>query len=236
MTSIVLGHFNGETTHSWHDGKHPRSYEYSWKLDASRFATPSVNRNEAEVKYPLQAYIEGYPIALHGRNGRDADGNPIKSFGIHGKFDRQGYNWIDVFPVQGEGDDATPFEIPIPGRVRQLDLWVWGSNLNYYMEAYLRDSNGIVHVVRLGDLNFIGWKNIYANVPTNIRQARRIVPNHARLSFVKFRIWTKPSEKVDDFYIYLTQFKIQTDTFETLFDGDELADPDDIQRLWANNQ
>jgi hypothetical protein len=29
--------------------------------------------------------------------------------------------------------------------------------------------------------------------------------------------------------------KVLTDTFETLFDGDDLADPDKVQELWAQN-
>ena len=71
-------------------------------------------------------------------------------------------------------------------------------------------------------------------IPTSIAQSKRIQPRLASLSFVKFRIWTTPLERVDNFYIYLNHFKILTDTFESLFDGDELADPDRVQELWAS--
>jgi hypothetical protein len=53
------------------------------------------------------------------------------------------------------------------------------------------------------------------------------------MSFVKFRIWTTPLERVDNFYIYFNHIKILTDTFETLYDGDELGDPDRVQEFWA---
>jgi hypothetical protein len=53
------------------------------------------------------------------------------------------------------------------------------------------------------------------------------------MHFVKFRVWTQPRERVDNFYFYFKQFKILTDIFESLFDGDELADPDLIPQLWA---
>jgi hypothetical protein len=33
--------------------------------------------------------------------------------------------------------------------------------------------------------------------------------------------------------VYLKQLKVLTDTFETMFDGEELADPDMIPEFWA---
>jgi hypothetical protein len=231
LTSIILESFDGETNHEYNVGKRVRQYDFSWTLAASKFASTSKDQDGNEEQYPKSAYVEAWPIALFGYN-RNQD--PIKSFGINGRFDRQGYNWIDIYPVQGEGDDAEPFEIPMPGRVRGLDLWVWGSNLNYTLEAYVRDLNGIVHILNFGSLAYPGWKNLHADMPSNILQAKRILPNLAQLSFVKFRIWTTPREQVGNFYVYLKQFKILTDTFESLFDGDDLADPDHVPQLWAN--
>ncbi|MDR1859106.1 MAG: flagellar filament outer layer protein FlaA [Treponema sp.] len=229
LTSIVLESFNGETTHEWHDGRHPRSFEYSWELRASKFTTTTKDEDGNEVTYPVSTYVEAWPIALYGYN---RDGVDIKSFGINGRFDRQGYNWIDVVPVNSDGE---AFEIPMPGRVRYMDLWVWGANLDYYIEVYVRDYQGIVHMVRLGSIAYPGWRNLRAHIPGTVRQAKRILPSHAQLHFVKFRIWTQPMERVNNFYVYFKQFKILTDTFETLFDGDELADPDLIPQFWASN-
>jgi hypothetical protein len=87
----------------------------------------------------------------------------------------------------------------------------------------------------MGNIGHTGWKNLRARIPTNIIQSKRVLPHRAGLSFVKFRIWTQPTEKVNDFYIYLDQFKVLTDMFESLFDGDELSDPDRVQELWAGN-
>jgi hypothetical protein len=211
--SVVLETFDGTS-------------DYVWKTDASKFATKTDDE-----AFPQTAYVEAWPIAAFGYN---RDGKDIKSFGIHGRFDRRGYNWIDVYPVKAEdGDDAGPAEIPIPGRIRYMDLWVWGSNLDYYIEAYLRDYQGVVHNIRLGNIGYTGWRNLRAMIPSNIRQSKRILPRLAGLTFVKFRIWTQPSEKVGDFYIYFKQFKVLTDTFESLYDGDELADPERVQELWA---
>ncbi|MDR0453091.1 MAG: flagellar filament outer layer protein FlaA [Treponema sp.] len=53
------------------------------------------------------------------------------------------------------------------------------------------------------------------------------------MTFVKFRIWTGPMEQVNNFYIYFDQLKVLTDTFETRYDGEELADPKKVQELWS---
>ena len=227
LTSIVLERFNGDTTHEWNEGRHPRTYEFSWALAASKFASKSKDADGNEEEYPKLAYIDTWPAALFGYK---AEGN--KSLGIQGRFDRRGYNWIDIYPVDG---DENPFEIPMPGRVRYMDVWVWGSNLEYDVEAYIRDLQGVVHIIKLGSIAYTGWRNLRANIPGYIRQSKKILPNLAQLRFVKFRIWTQPTEKVDNFYIYVNQLKILTDSFESIFDGDELADPDSIQELWANN-
>jgi hypothetical protein len=216
LESRVLEAFNGDS-------------EYTWRVEASKFATRTD-----DVSYPQLAYVDAWPIAAFGSN-RDGS-QTIRSLGLHGRFDRQGYNWMDIYPVSlgDTSDNPAPVEIPMPGRVRSLDLWVWGSNLNFYIEAYVRDYRGVVHIIRIGDIAYTGWKNLRANVPNSIPQSKRILPKLAGMTFIKFRVWTQPVERTNDFYVYFKQFKILTDMFESYFDGDELADPEQVQRLWAN--
>jgi len=57
LTSIVIESFNGETTHEWNDGKHARSYDFSWAVDASKFATKTSANDGNEVNYPLTTYV-----------------------------------------------------------------------------------------------------------------------------------------------------------------------------------
>ena len=230
LTSIILEKFGGDTTHQWDEGRYPRSYEFSWAVAASKFTSTSKDDSGNDVSYPVTAYVAAWPYALFGYN---RDGRDIKSFGIHGRFDRRGYNWIDIYPVEADGE--TPFEIPLPGRVRSLDLWVWGSNYDFSIEAYVRDYQGTVYIINLGSINYTGWNPLRANIPSYIRQGKRTLPRMAQMTFVKFRVWTHPAENVSDFYIYLNQFKVITNTLESQFDGDELSDPDYMPQLWANN-
>jgi hypothetical protein len=215
---------------------------YIWKAQSSRYVTPVRNANGEVVQdssgntvyYPITTYVAAWPAAAFGYN-RSSDDPPLRSLGINGGFDRKGYNWVDLYPVLADDPDGNPYEIQIPGRVHNLDMWVWGSNLRYYIEIFLRDYRGVVHSLRLGDIAYIGWRNLRVNVPSGITQARKTLPSYAGLSFVKFRIWTQPTEKVDNFYIYFKQLKVLTDMFEGLFDGNDLADPTNVERLWSNN-
>jgi hypothetical protein len=210
--SIILDSFDGDSA-------------YTWKVEASKFATKT-----SEETFPLINYVASWPSALFGANREGLD---LKSLGIRGRFDRRGYNWIDIYPVAADGgEDAGPTEIPLPGRVQYVDLWAWGSNLNYYVEVFVRDYQGMIHVLNAGDLGYQGWKNLRAYVPSSIPQSKRVLPRLASLRFVKFRIWTRPMEPVNDFYVYFDQLKILTDTFESIYDGDELADPARVQELW----
>jgi hypothetical protein len=214
LESRILESFDGDSA-------------YVWKVSASKFAT----KTDKET-FPKVSYVDSWPIALHGTNH---EGKTYKSLGIWGRFDRKEYNWIDFYPVAKDGgENALPAEIPIPGRARLLDIWVWGSNFNFYMEAYIRDFKGVVHILQMGDLDYQGWRSLKSNIPESIPQAKRTLPARQGLALVKFRIWTRPVERVDDFQVYFDQVKILTDTFETLFDGDELADPARVQELWSS--
>jgi len=213
--SFVLESFNGDS-------------EYTWKVEGSKFATKSD-----DVSYPMLTYVEAWPIAAFGNN-RGENSQDLKSLGLRGSFERRGYNWIDLYPVKTDDSDENPAEIRIPGRVHSIDLWVWGSNLRYYIEVFLRDYLGVVHTLRLGDIAYPGWKNLRVNVPGNIPQAKRILPSYTGLTFVKFRLWTQPVERVDNFFVYFKQLRILTDTYEPLFDGNDLADPQHVDQLWAN--
>ena len=227
---------------------------YVWQKEASRYAVgkDSADKDNPSFAnfgledgdfYPKLDFFEVWPLALY-RNNREQ--REIRSLGIWGKFKRMGYNWIDIYPtLKSQGDDAGPYEIPLPGHVRYLDMWVWGSNLNYYIEAYIRDEQGVIHTLYFGNLYYQGWKNLRVQLPTSIPQRRRVIldptsastlstadRNSIYLKFVKFRIWTTPREQVGNFYIYFHQLRVLTDVYERLFDGDEMTDPDWIRENW----
>jgi len=203
----------------------------AWFVLGSKFATKD---------FPQIHFVKAYPVAVFGSN---IDANKdLMSLGVAMLFDRKEYNWVDIIP----GTKDKPTELPLPGRVKALDMWVWSGNYDYYLEAFVRDYKGIVYTITMGDLNFVGWKNLRVNIPDNIPQSKKYLPKRQSLSLVKFRIWTRPTESVvipgtapdatpldRSVKFYFDNIKVLTDTFETLFDGDTLADPNTAKSVWG---
>jgi hypothetical protein len=195
----------------------------NWFVLGSKFSTGD---------FPHYGFIKGGPTAILG--GDQTAIQNARSLGVAMLFDRKEYNWIDIVP----GTKDKPTELPLPGRVKMLDIWAWSGNYNYYLEAFVRDYRGVVYTIPMGDLSFVGWKNLRINIPDNIPQGKKYLPKHEALSLVKFRIWTRPNEVVvvpgsengtdvdKAVKFYFNNLKVLTDTFESLFDGDQLTNPD----------
>jgi len=205
----------------------------TWDVMGSKFSAKG---------FPAKADVKTWPVAVYGASPENKD---LKSLGVAMLFDRKEYNWVDIIP----GTKDKPIELPLPGRVKMIDLWVWSGNYNYYLEAFIRDFKGIVHTVPMGDLNFAGWKNLRVNVPDNIPQSKKYLPRKESMSLVKFRIWTRPNEIVaalvnnpdatdmdKSIKFYFHNIKVLTDTFETLFDGDTLTDPAFLKEAWGEGE
>jgi hypothetical protein len=203
LESIVVETFDGDSS-------------YEWVTDGIKYAS-----KKDHSLFPV------YPQALF-RTAEEAEGK--QAFGLRGAFQRRGYNWIDIYPAntpEGKG-------IPLRGLVRYVDVWAWGSNLNYRLEVYMRDYTGMIHRIDMGSLRFLGWKNLRAAIPPHFPMSDRALPSNTNSSyFVKFRLWTDPYERVNEFYLYLDHLKVLSDTFTTRFDGDELSNKDKADELWA---
>ena len=230
VESHVLESFNNDGTDN----------SRNWGKASSRFATPSDTRVRAEMdegeRFPRMTWAQTVPDALRHFNearGR-AEVTPENSLGIWGRFDRRGNNWIDIFPLGENADGETVMApIPIPGRLHAIDMWVWGSNFRYEVEAYFRDYRGMIHTISLGMIDHVGWRNLRADIPARIPQTIPQAPFLQPLEFVKFRIWTTPTERVDNFYIYFSQFRALIDFFEAPYDGEVLTRPDFINDVWG---
>ena len=197
--------------------------ESRWIVRGSKFIADN---------YPQWTHVRAWPEALYRREPED---RTLRSLGIQAAFNRRGYNYLEIIPAElnPEGElVARP--IPIPGLATALDLWVWGSLRDYYLDAHFRDHNGIVHVLRLGDISFRGWRNLSITIPGWLPQTVAYVPQRRGLDLVKLVLWTRPHERVDEFYVYFDELKVMTDLFEERFDGEDLANPEFIQQVWGD--
>ena len=193
--------------------------------------------------YPRMAYVNTWPQALYRQ---EPDGRTLQSLGVQAAFTRQGYNYVEFVPVEQNQDGETvPRGIPIPGEVNNLDMWVWGSNFDYYVDIHLRDYRGMTHVLKLGDINFRGWRNLRIQIPTWIPQSSRYTAELRNgqfesdlrsLELVKIVLWTRPQERVNGFFVYFDEIKVETDMYRDPFDGEELRDPQYVEQLWSGSE
>lgn len=199
----------------------PETRTTEWLVKGSKFVAEG---------FPKQTYVKAWPEALYGANREGAD---LQALGSLFTFTRKGYNNIEFIPVteNDEGEQVVN-PIPIPGKVKRIDLWAWGSDFDYYLEVHIMDPRGVVHVLNLGSLNYTGWRNLSAGIPSYIPQERDYAPYLQGLELIKVVLWTKPVESVEQCYFYLDQIKVLTDVFVSRFDGDELTDQGVIDELW----
>jgi hypothetical protein len=208
--------------------------ESRWEVVAGKFVAEG---------YPRMAHVSTWPTALYRTQPEDRD---LRSLGVQAAFTRQGYNYVEFIPVEeNEDGEMVPRGIPIPGQVSNIDMWVWGSNFDYYLDLHVRDYRGMTHVLKLGDINFRGWRNMRISVPTWIPQTSRytaelrngeIASDLRTLELMKIVLWTRPNERVNGFFVYLDEIKVETDMYRDPFDGEELRDPEYLQELWAGTE
>jgi len=196
------------------DFDNPDASEWAWYAAGSKFTTKG---------FPVLKYFEGMPNAI--RVMQTSADKKYQFLGMELKFDRKGDNWVDIVPVKKNtsGDKVEPFEIPFKGKISRIDLWVWGANYSYDLEVLVRDCNGRVFAIPMGPVDHEGWKNMSVLIPAHIQQASPYLNGTRQMSFIAFRLRTRPTERVDSFYIFFDQFKALTDTYLPSYDGYELA-------------
>ena len=197
----------------------PDASEWTWNGVGSKFVTDG---------YPVLKYFDGMPNAVRVMQTDDNPDKAHKYLGAQFKFNRQGDNWVDIFPVKNSegasGQGMEPYEISFKGIISRVDLWVWGAGYSYDLEMLVRDCYGVVHVLPISTLNFHGWKNLAVSIPSHIQQASPYLSDVKHLKLVSLRIRTQPQEKVHDFYVFFDELKVLTNMHSETYDGYELVD------------
>ena len=208
-----------------------------WKSKFSRFATPTDPQQVMSPPNPdfcAIQYIKGKPLGLP----QEVDTNQIFCLGIKATWIKQSYNWIEIIPHKADGSvpmgkneapDPTMnsneaiSNIVLPGVIKSLDMWVWGGNYHYWIEFYIQDYKGFMHRLNAGDLTYVGWRNLRTPIPQNLPQAEYHVPFLKSLNLTMIKIWSYPTERIDQFFAYFDYLQVQTDVYIERFNGDDLA-------------
>jgi hypothetical protein len=209
----------------------------SWDLDSNTSVQwQAVGSSRASVvdgvQFPRTTIISRWPNSLYGSNPANSDN--LRVLGVYGKFDQNLYNnYIDIYAVSPGTSEL--HELPLTGRVKSIDLWVWSANHDFSLNIYVRDYTGIIHELKIGSIKHDGWKNLSVNIPASIPQTQAVLPKLQSLKFVKLQIVTNRHAVVGDFQIYFDLLKMLSDVYETIYDGSDMTEPAIIADIWGLN-
>ena len=141
-------------------------------------------------------------------NGFDRENKYV--LGVKTYIHDKGYDRVEVKP---------PSEYIIRGKAKEVKVWVLGRKLRHILFVKLRDYRGNIHKLKIGNLDFWGWREMSVIVPGWLPQSSSYAMLDKNLRFVSFFVESDVFETPGTFYFYLDQFRVITDLSE--FTGDE---------------
>ncbi|MCL2191787.1 MAG: flagellar filament outer layer protein FlaA [Treponema sp.] len=143
--------------------------------------------------------------------------------GVRVDFLRRGYHNFTIRPIR---------PIPIEGVTKTVSVWVAGRNANHVLNVLVRDMRGRTHEIRMGTLNFQGWRRLTAAIPPQsidgvsgvVQRNHRNMALRSGIEIVGFRIHTDPLESYGSYYIYFDDLRAITDLFAAGRDPDDMVD------------
>ncbi len=141
--------------------------------------------------------------------------NPNHILGVKTYFSDRGFDRVELSP---------PHELAIRGKARQFSVWVLGRNFRHTLFIKLRDYRGKIHKLRIGMLNFFGWRKMTVVVPGWLPQSTRYALLGRHLHFVSLFVVSDYHEPRGDFYFYVDGLKALIDRGEQSYPGAEIKD------------
>ena len=164
-----------------------------------------------------------------------------KCLGIHFQFRYPGTNEVHIIPPKevdwrekkpvytynpSTRKDEQERAIQIPGRAKGISLWVHARGKPYVLDVWVKDYKGQTYVLKMGSIDFVGWRPMFAKIPAHVPQASETYPQTRGSKITRFvlrAVTTSPREELlEDVYVFFDQLKVLTDTFEVNFDGNNL--------------
>ena len=135
--------------------------------------------------------------------------------GVKTFFDNRGFDRVEITP---------PNEYIIKGRARQIGIWVLGRKYRHTLFIKLRDYKGNTHNIRMGKLDFFGWRKLTATIPGYIPQSTRFSLLDKNINFVSIFVTSDVHEVGGDFYFYVEDLEIRSDKYDLIYPGYEIKD------------
>lgn len=135
--------------------------------------------------------------------------------GVKTFFKERGFDRVEIKP---------PHEYLIKGLGRQFSVWVLGRNFRHNLFIKLRDYKGNVHKLKLGKLDYFGWRKHTVTVPGWLPQSTRHALLDKNLHFVSLYVECDPHESWGDFYFYIDDLRVKTDMSDAEYPGSKIKD------------
>ena len=163
---------------------------------------------------------DGKEVDENGNEGKFPPESEEKESGIKHKNDfvlgvktyfmDRGFDRVEVSP---------PNEYIIRGKAKEIKLWVLGRKFRHTLYVKLRDYKGQIHKLKIGRLDFWGWREMSVIIPGWLPQSSNYAVMDKNLHFVSFFVECDKFEAPGPFYFYIDQFRVITDLSE--FTGDD---------------
>lgn len=148
-----------------------------------------------------------YPNDITDDNGINHKSEFV--LGVKTYYLDRGFDRVEVFP---------PNEYIVRGKAKELKVWALGRKFRHTLFVKLRDYKGNIHKIKIGRLDFWGWKEMSVIIPGWLPQSASYAMLDKNLHFVSFFVESDTYEQPGTFYFYLDNFRIITDMSE--FTGD----------------
>lgn len=148
-----------------------------------------------------------YPDTITDDNGLTHENKFV--LGVKTYYLDRGYDRVEVFP---------PNEYIIRGKAKEIKLWALGRKFRHTLYIKLRDYRGTIHKIKIGRLDFWGWRELSVVIPGWLPQSPGYALLDKNLHFVSFFVESDLYEVPGTFYFYLDNFRVITDLSE--FTGD----------------
>ena len=148
-----------------------------------------------------------YPDTITDENGITHENKYV--LGVKTYFMDIGFDRVEVFP---------PNEYIVRGKAKEIKVWALGRKFRHTLFVKLRDYKGAIHKIKIGRLDFWGWREMSVIVPGWLPQSPGYALLDKNLHFVSFYVESDIYEVPGTFYFYLDNFRVITDLSE--FTGD----------------
>jgi len=139
-----------------------------------------------------------------------------KVLGVKVQYIARGYNWFAIKPAK---------PIVVEGVCQSLSVYVAGRNYRHTLKMKILDYFGRERELYVGKLNFIGWRDMVASIPEQIKQTDYHYVDKQGVKFNGFYIECDPMEAFGTYYMYFDELRAITDVFnETTKDNDDMND------------